>query len=264
MATITKEIKELSKITSEEWKEWTMTVWNIANISDSVHPAVFPVEIPYRLLRMFSFWGETILDPFSGTGTTGEAALSNGRKYVGFETNSTYYERSTQRLLEVIQNKNIENANEAFVIHNHSCLDMASIPDNSIGAVITSPPYWNKADYGEYIGNIGGFEYYDDFIDSMESVVRESSTRKTAVFERKQRFFVTFLFIFFLTLFCQIVFDHITATDRKNRRPPELLFRRAVFCSQQAFSLARRGSSSFFISLISSASFCSHSSSVGA
>lgn len=91
-----------------------------------------------------------------------------------------------------------------------------------------------------------------------------SSTRKTAVFERKQRFFVTFLFIFFLTLFCQIVFDHITATDRKNRRPPELLFRRAVFCSQQAFSLARRGSSSFFISLISSASFCSHSSSVGA
>lgn len=131
MATITKEIKELSKITSEEWKEWTMTVWNIANISDSVHPAVFPVEIPYRLLRMFSFWGETILDPFSGTGTTGEAALSNGRKYVGFETNSTYYERSTQRLLEVIQNKNIENANEAFVIHNHSCLDMASIPDNS-------------------------------------------------------------------------------------------------------------------------------------
>jgi site-specific DNA-methyltransferase (adenine-specific) len=173
MATITKEIKELSKITSEEWKEWTMTVWNIANISDSVHPAVFPVEIPHRLLRMFSFWGETILDPFSGTGTTGEAALSNGRKYVGFETNSTYYERSTQRLLEVIQNKNIENANEAFVIHNHSCLDMASIPDNSIGAVITSPPYWNKADYGEYIGNIGGFEYYDDFIDSMESVVRE-------------------------------------------------------------------------------------------
>lgn len=173
MATITKEIKELSKITSEEWKEWTMTVWNIANISDSVHPAVFPVEIPHRLLRMFSFWGETILDPFSGTGTTGEAALSNGRKYIGFETNPTYFERSTQRLLEVMRNNNIENTNDAFTIHNHSCLDMASIPDNSIGAVITSPPYWNKADYGEYAGNIGGFEYYDDFLDSMESVIKE-------------------------------------------------------------------------------------------
>lgn len=173
MATITKEIKELSKITSEEWKEWTMTVWNIANISDSVHPAVFPVEIPHRLLRMFSFWGETILDPFSGTGTTGEAALSNGRKYIGFETNPTYFERSTQRLLEVMRNNNIENTNDAFTIHNHSCLDMASIPDNSIGAVITSPPYWNKADYGEYTGNIGGFEYYDDFLDSMESVIKE-------------------------------------------------------------------------------------------
>lgn len=173
MATITKEIKELSKITSEEWKEWTMTVWNIANISDSIHPAVFPVEIPHRLLRMFSFWGETVLDPFSGTGTTGEAALCNGRKFVGFETNHVYYERSTQRLLDVAQKNNIEDANSAFAIHNYSCLDMADIPDNSIGTVITSPPYWNKADYGEYTGNIGGFEYYDDFLDSMEKVISE-------------------------------------------------------------------------------------------
>ena len=123
MATITKEIKELSKITSEEWKEWTMTVWNIANISDSLHPAVFPVEIPHRLLRMFSFWGETVLDPFSGTGTTGEAALNNGRKYVGFETNPIYYERSTQRLHDVAQKNNIEDTDSAFAVYNHSCLD---------------------------------------------------------------------------------------------------------------------------------------------
>ena len=91
-----------------------------------------------------------------------------------------------------------------------------------------------------------------------------SSTRKSRCFREKTAVFCCFFHCFFLTLFCQIIFDHITATDRKNRRPPELLFQRAVFCSQQAFSLARRGSSSFFISRISSASFCSHSSSVGA
>ena len=50
---IDKEIKEASKLTSEEWKEWTKTVWNIANISDGIHPAVYPPEIPYRLIRMF-------------------------------------------------------------------------------------------------------------------------------------------------------------------------------------------------------------------
>ena len=51
---------------------------------------------------------------------------------------------------------------------------MDTVPDNSVGAVITSPPYWNKANYGEYTGNIGGFEYYDDFLDNMRTVIEES------------------------------------------------------------------------------------------
>ena len=173
MSTISKDIKELSKITSEEWKEWTMTVWNIANVSDSVHPAVFPIEIPHRLLRMFSFWGETVLDPFSGTGTTGVAAIENGRKYMGFETNHLYYELSRKRLVECAVKSNITDDKNCFTLHNQSCLDMHFIQDNSIGTVITSPPYWNKADYGEYSDNIGGFEYYDDFLDSMETLIKQ-------------------------------------------------------------------------------------------
>lgn len=172
MAEITKEIKEASKITSEEWKEWTKTVWNIANVSDSVHPAVFPVEIPNRLIRMFSYWGEKILDPFSGTGTTGVAAIKNGRKYIGFETNTEYFKISEERLNACKVEK--ETDNDSGILYNQSCIDMSIIPDNSIGAVITSPPYWNKADYGEYRGNIGSFEYYDDFLDNMKKVISES------------------------------------------------------------------------------------------
>ena len=173
MSSISKEIKELSKITSEEWKEWTMTVWNIANISDSIHPAVFPVEIPRRLLKMFSFWGEIVLDPFSGTGTTGVAAVENGRKYIGFETNPVYYSRSIERLKECSSPNSKQEASEDFKIYNDSCLNMKDIPDNSVGAIITSPPYWNKADYGKYEGNIGGFEYYDDFLVNMEEVIKQ-------------------------------------------------------------------------------------------
>ena len=150
-----------------------MTVWNIANISDSIHPAVFPVEIPRRLLKMFSFWGEIVLDPFSGTGTTGVAAVENGRKYIGFETNPVYYSRSIERLKECSSPNSMQEASEDFKIYNDSCLSMKDIPDNSVGAIITSPPYWNKADYGKYEGNIGGFEYYDDFLVNMEEVIKQ-------------------------------------------------------------------------------------------
>lgn len=71
----TKAQKEKSKVTKEEWREYTKTVWHIANTSDPNHPAVFPVEIPRRLIKLFSFHGETVLDPFAGTGTTAIAAI---------------------------------------------------------------------------------------------------------------------------------------------------------------------------------------------
>jgi DNA modification methylase len=167
------EIKEASKITSEEWKEWTKTVWNIANISDSVHPAVFPAEIPHRLMKMFSFWGETVLDPFSGTGTTGVAAIESGRKYIGFETNPEYYALSEQRIRACFAESAPGLYDESVILYNQSCLDLSMIKNDSIGTIITSPPYWNKANYGDYSGNIGGFEFYDDFLDSMKTLITQ-------------------------------------------------------------------------------------------
>lgn len=169
--TINPEIKEASKLTKEEWKEWTKTVWSIANVSDDSHPAVFPSEIPYRLIRMFSFEGETVLDPFSGMATTGKVSVKNNRSYIGFETNVDYCNESKQRMNEYISSETLANSN--FKICNSSSSDMSIIQDNSIGIVVTSPPYWNKADYGNYEGNIGSFEYYDDFIDHLKEVFKE-------------------------------------------------------------------------------------------
>lgn len=170
---IDNDIKEASKISSEEWREWTKTVWSIANTSDDVHPAVFPIEIPYRLIRMFSFHGETVLDPFSGMGTTGKAAILSGRKYIGFETNETYYNLSKTRLSDYAVQQNLNIKEDDINIYNTSSLDMNFILENSIGSVITSPPYWNKADYGEYEGNIGSFAYYDDFLAHMEYLIKQ-------------------------------------------------------------------------------------------
>lgn len=165
------DIKEASKLTNEEWKEWTKTVWSIANISDEIHPAVFPPEIPYRLIRMFSFVGETVLDPFSGMATTGKVAMKTNRSYVGFETNKEYHTESLKRLGETAELEGINNPN--FVVHNSSSCDMSLIQDNSVGIVVTSPPYWNKADYGDYKENIGGYEFYDDFLRDLKKVFQE-------------------------------------------------------------------------------------------
>lgn len=169
--TIPAEIKEASRLTSEEWKEWTKTVWSIANISDSIHPAVFPPEIPHRLIRMFSFVGETVLDPFSGMATTGKAALQNSRSYLGFETNPVYYRESLDRLSASVLSESAYSCHYE-VFHASSC-NMDRVENDSIGIIVTSPPYWNKADYGEYDGNIGGYQYYDDFLEGLRGVFAE-------------------------------------------------------------------------------------------
>lgn len=171
MKTIDKEIKEASKVTNEEWKEWTKTVWSIANTSDSIHPAVFPMEIPYRLIRMYSFVGETVVDPFSGMATTGKAAIKTKRKYLGYETNTAYIDESMDRLNEYVLSMNIENAD--YKIYNDSSANMSNVEDDSVGLIVTSPPYWNKADYGQYEGNSGNFEFYDDFLNQMKVIFNE-------------------------------------------------------------------------------------------
>jgi DNA modification methylase len=85
-----KEIKEKSKLTKEEWQVFTKGIWNIGPDRNAKHPATFPLEIPYRLIKMYSFVDDLILDPFSGSGTTLLASYKLNRKAVGFEINKSY------------------------------------------------------------------------------------------------------------------------------------------------------------------------------
>lgn len=80
-------LREASKLTAEEWRQYTQQWWRIESISERYdgHGAVFPLEIPARLIKMFSFVGDTVLDPFLGTGATTEAAVRTGRHSVGVE-----------------------------------------------------------------------------------------------------------------------------------------------------------------------------------
>jgi site-specific DNA-methyltransferase (adenine-specific) len=167
MLTPTRSQKEKSKLTKEQWREYTKTVWQIANVSDPEHPAVFPIEIPRRLISLFSFRGETVLDPFGGTGTTALAANELGRKSVCIEQNGRYARISRARC-----HSRFNGTNGAKVIHGDSRA-MIAIPDNSVGLAVTSPPYWNKANYGKRRENLGNTPVYTKFLESILPVFKE-------------------------------------------------------------------------------------------
>jgi DNA modification methylase len=87
-------------ITKEQFLEWTKSVWTMPPESAKKigHPAPFPVELPYRLIQLYTFRGDIVLDPFMGSGTTALAALQSGRLFVGYEINPDYVALATKRL----------------------------------------------------------------------------------------------------------------------------------------------------------------------
>ena len=83
-------IKEMSKIPLSEWKKWFTGHWKFPGVVQKEHIAMFPEELPYRIIRMFSYIGDTVLDPFLGSGTTLKVAKSLFRNGIGYELNKDY------------------------------------------------------------------------------------------------------------------------------------------------------------------------------
>lgn len=96
---VTKEQKENSKMTKEEWNTYFSSHWNFNGVKQSEHIAMFPEELPKRLIKMFSFAGETVFDPFLGSGTTSLAAKKLGRNSIGYEINKNYSEIIRNKLV---------------------------------------------------------------------------------------------------------------------------------------------------------------------
>lgn len=91
-----------STIAKEEFLEWTKSVWTFPAVSAKSigHPAPFPEELPHRLIKLYSFKDDIILDPFLGSGTTSLSALKNNRNYVGYDTNEKYIQLADRRTSE--------------------------------------------------------------------------------------------------------------------------------------------------------------------
>jgi modification methylase len=86
----THEQKELSKMTAEEWNTYFAGHWNFGGAKQDNHIAMFPEELPRRLIKMYSFVGETVLDPFAGSGTTSLSAKKLQRNSIGYEINTDF------------------------------------------------------------------------------------------------------------------------------------------------------------------------------
>lgn len=89
----------LSLVSQENHRKWFQQIWSgLTGVSTRQHPAPFPLELAERLIRMFSFVGDTVLDPFMGTGTTNLAAAKWGRNSIGFEIDEQYLDMAYRRV----------------------------------------------------------------------------------------------------------------------------------------------------------------------
>lgn len=104
-----KDFKEQSAMTKEEWNTYFQGHWNFSGVRQDNHLAMFPEELPKRLIKMFSFVGDTVLDPFLGSGTTSLAAKNLNRNSIGYEINSEFIPIIKDKLS--VNNKNIFDEN---------------------------------------------------------------------------------------------------------------------------------------------------------
>jgi len=100
---VSKEIKEQSKLTQEEWNQYFTGHWNFPGEKQDKHLAMFPEELPKRLIKMFSFVGDIVLDPFLGSGTTSLAANNLNRNSVGYEINKDFFPIIKEKLNTIFQ-----------------------------------------------------------------------------------------------------------------------------------------------------------------
>ena len=119
---VTQEIKEQSKLTQEEWNQYFTGHWNFPGERQDKHLAMFPEELPRRLIKMFSFVGDTVLDPFLGSGTTTLAAKNLGRNSIGYEINEEFLP-TIQEKLGLNQKALFQNAKVDFIKQEYNDID---------------------------------------------------------------------------------------------------------------------------------------------
>jgi site-specific DNA-methyltransferase (adenine-specific) len=101
-----KEVKGETDLTKEEFVEYVSGCWKYQAETRGLTMANFSLDIPIKAIKFFTYKGETVFDPFTGSGTTGVAAIKLGREFIGFEISPNYYKIAVDRIQYVIDRKN--------------------------------------------------------------------------------------------------------------------------------------------------------------
>jgi len=161
----------LNCLDRKETYELGSTVLNIQKrqVWKDPHPARFIPELPEKYIRLFSHRGETVLDPFCGSGTTNLMASKLQRNSVGIDINPYSTDLTVERLLD-----NGENGTRHQVVTGDSRRIMRSMPNGSIDLIVTSPPYFDVVNYDhEDQDQLGNLHDYGEFLTAMEEAFIE-------------------------------------------------------------------------------------------
>lgn len=215
---------KLNDLTASEWITRTVSVMVQKGLGkgskeaqiERQHPAPFSYQDVARFIEFFTKRGETVLDPFSGVGSTSKAAASVGRNSTGFELNPTFFDLTRKRLETEVSPELLAATRHDIMLGDARSL-AKELPENSIDFIVTSPPYWgilNKIDhkakqerlqnglshnYGETEADLAHIEDYDDFLSEIGQLFfdlsRALKPKKYAVvivgdFRNKDRYYL--------------------------------------------------------------------------
>ncbi len=122
-----RELKEMSKLTKEEWNTYFQGHWNFNGVRQDGHIAMFPEELPKRLIKMFSFVGDVVLDPFVGSGTTLLAAKNLNRNSIGYEINFKFMDMIGKKMNVGEKVSSVEFLNQDFAKNDYK-KEIANLP----------------------------------------------------------------------------------------------------------------------------------------
>ena len=168
-----------SRMQHGDWLLWTRSIWKFKEMESKartgLHPAQFSSVVPNRLIQMFSFVGDTILDPFIGTGTTCIEANKLARHAIGVDINQDFIDLAHNRIHDQKSDLLFETIDYKSTLHLADARRIDKISDSSIDLVVTHPPYWNCVQISEIEDDLSncGNDSYEYFLLQMKLVIQE-------------------------------------------------------------------------------------------
>jgi DNA modification methylase len=173
-----------SALAHEDWLVWTRSIWKFKDTESTAktgrHPAQFSAVLPHRLIKMFSYIGDTVLDPFVGMGTTLHEAWKLERRSIGIDINPKFASETQQRIDKHFNaegwlfTNHLQGAYRP-IVHRGDARNLEMIPDGSVHLIVTHPPYWNAVKISDLKDDLSvcDNESYEQFLGHMETVFRE-------------------------------------------------------------------------------------------